>query len=142
MTSRRQITPNFHPGQRLRARELSQLTAGLTALQRAGRGFGVTPILELACILDEELDTALTSLEPRKGKARRLKWNTVLEEYVQTGAQIDVFNHSETVDFPIDTFGFARWIDGHWVFVGDCSVMQDRPEPPDLDPLPEPEEEV
>jgi len=50
----------------------------------------------------------------------------VVPAYVETGKTITVWNHSESTDHAIDTFGYARWVDGHWVFFGDCDAMGAR----------------
>ena len=78
-------------------------------------------------ILDEALDAATHSLTgASSGLATLCQWSVDDEEYVETEDQITVWNHSESTDYAADTFGAARFIDGHYWFFGDCAAMADR----------------
>lgn len=94
-----------------------------------------TRFRDRAVILDEELSAATNSKTgPKSGKATRLRWSPADRKYIEVfGEQIEVWNHSESNTHEKDTFGVARWIDGHWWFFGDCDAMAER--------LPDPEEE-
>lgn len=47
-------------------------------------------------------------------------------DYTETDEQVTVWNHSESTDYPINTFGIADTIDGHYWFLGDCEAMATR----------------
>jgi hypothetical protein len=80
-----------------------------------------------AVILDEALDVATHSLTgATSADATRCIWSPADEEYTETEQQLTVWNHSESDSYDADTFGFAHWIDGHWVFLGDCAAMASR----------------
>jgi hypothetical protein len=84
----------------------------------------------IAVIIDEALDAASDSKTgATSGLATRCNWNAEDEEYVEADSDVDqvtVWNHSESDSYDADTFGFAHWIDGHWVFLGDCAAMASR----------------
>ncbi len=60
------------------------------------------------------------------GLATVCEWSQDDEEFTETTSQITVYNHSESTAHDADTFGVARWIDGHWWFFGDCDAMASR----------------
>lgn len=84
----------------------------------------------VAVILDEALEVATHALTgATSALATRCDWSVADEEYTEAAATVDqitVWNHSESDAFEADTFGFAKWIDGHWVFFGDCGPMAAR----------------
>jgi hypothetical protein len=80
-------------------------------------------------ILDEALAVATNSKTgATSGLATLCDWSVADEEFVESDPvrQITVYNHSESTAHAIDTFGVARWIQGHWWFFGDCSAMAAR----------------
>lgn len=80
-----------------------------------------------AVVLDEALAAAGDSMRsPTSGLATVLEWSTTDEEYTESELQIEAWNHSESTDHAIDTFGVAEWIDGHYWFFGDCDAMANR----------------
>lgn len=80
-----------------------------------------------AVILDAALDVATHALTgATSALATRCVWSATDHEYTETTQQITVWNHSESQSFEIDTFGVAKWIDGHWIFFGDCAPMGAR----------------
>lgn len=130
---RRSLRP-MKKGNVLRARDLDNLRAMLAQMQNTGAGAGSPP--ELVVILDEDLDAAESSLTPTMVEATVCVWNPDAGEngeYEQTERTEDVFNHSEATEHEQDTFGVARWIDGHYWFFGDCEPMSERPTPPGAD---------
>ncbi len=54
------------------------------------------------------------------------EWNGDDDEYVETAKQITVWNHAEATAHATNTFGYARFKDGHWHFFGDCDPMAAR----------------
>jgi hypothetical protein len=50
----------------------------------------------------------------------------VLNKYEESPEQVTVWNHSETASHAINTFGWAKHLDGHYWFFGDCEAMNDR----------------
>lgn len=54
------------------------------------------------------------------------QWSVTDEQYIETDLQILVWNHSESTDHSIDTFGVGKHIDGHYWFFGDCDPMGNR----------------
>lgn len=94
----------------------------LTAEQRAAGRFS-----DHAVILDAALAAATHSLTgATSALATVCKWSTTDEEYTETDLQIKVWNHSETTAIAINTFGAARFINGHYWFFGDCAAMGAR----------------
>lgn len=82
---------------------------------------------ECVVILNADLAAASHSLTGATNcLATVCKWMTEDEEYVETDVEITVWNHSEHANHVVDTFGYARVIDGHWHFFGDCHAMGDR----------------
>lgn len=82
---------------------------------------------ERVVILDADLAAASHSLTgATSGLATVCKWSVADEEYVETALQLTVWNHSEHANHTVDTFGYARFIDGHWHFFGDCHPMGAR----------------
>lgn len=78
-------------------------------------------ILDAALAVATDSKTGATS-----GLATVCAWNSTTEEFSETTTQITVYNHSESTGHDEDTFGIARWINGHWWFFGDCSAMASR----------------
>lgn len=82
---------------------------------------------QFVVILDADLAAASHALTGATScLATVCEWNTTDEEYAETAKQITVWNHSENANHVADTFGYARWIDGHWHFFGDCHAMNAR----------------
>lgn len=80
-----------------------------------------------AVILDGALAAATHSLTGATNcLATVCQWSVEDEEYIETDEQVKVWNHDETVDHAIDTFGVAVPIDGHYWFQGSCDAMIDR----------------
>jgi hypothetical protein len=80
-----------------------------------------------AVILDAALGVATHALTGATScLATRCTWSNDDEEYTEGTEQMTVWNHSETDEYEIDTFGFAVKIDGHWWFMGDCGPMASR----------------
>jgi hypothetical protein len=83
--------------------------------------------LEFVVILDADLPAATHALT---GGATALatvcRWDVATQDYVETGEQVTVWNHSEATSHVEDTFGYARLIDGHYHFFGDCHPMNAR----------------
>lgn len=78
-------------------------------------------------ILDADLAAATHALTGASScLATVCEWDTSSNDYVETAKQITVWNHSENANHMTDTFGYARWIDGHWHFFGDCHAMAAR----------------
>lgn len=94
-----------------------------------------------ACVLNETLSPASDAFHPSYAVASRLRW-TVEQIDTDNGtvsvgryteepdtadqSTVHVWNHSESSEHAVDTFGVARFIDGHWWFFGDCEPMADR----------------
>lgn len=82
---------------------------------------------EYVVILDADLPAASHALT---GGAYCLatvcEWDTSVNDYVETVKQITVWNHAESTNHSENTFGYARWIDNHWHFFGDCNPMASR----------------
>lgn len=90
--------------------------------RKPGRAFGPHIV-----ILDESLDVATNAKTgPTKALATICDWNEDDEEYVETEEQIEVWNHSESDSYEIDTFGIAFPVGGHYLMLGDCGPMADR----------------
>jgi hypothetical protein len=106
-------------GKRLKSTEMDS-----TAQQLAASRFP-----DHAVILDSALVAATHALTGASScLATICKWSVADEEYVETSIQITVWNHSESKSYDDDTFGIARFIDGHYLFFGDCAGMTDREE--------------
>lgn len=82
---------------------------------------------QFVVILDEDLAAATHALTGASScLATVCEWSTADEEYTETAKQITVWNHAEATSHVADTFGYARWIDNHWHFFGDCAAMASR----------------
>jgi hypothetical protein len=84
---------------------------------------------DLCVILDDSLAVATDAKTgATSGDATVCEWDVDAEEYTESDPvrQITVYNHSESTAHDADTFGVARWIDGHWWFFGDCDAMASR----------------
>ena len=91
-----------------------------------------------AVVLNEALNAATHSFTPTSAEASRLRWAVETDDEDNKVGRytehedpdqrqlITVWNHSTTTDHAADTFGFARWIDGHWCFFGDCEALITR----------------
>jgi len=101
---------------------------GVPDIGRSGdnhRPLGAQP--DVAVILDAALGVATHALTGATHcLATRCIWSPADEEYAETTEQLTVWNHSEAQEYDADTFGLARWIDGHWYFMGDCAAMDSR----------------
>jgi hypothetical protein len=104
---------------------ISRTQGGGSNIGRGPRPMGTQP--PRAVILDAALDVATHALTgATSALATRLDWSVTDEEYTESSQQITVWNHSESQSFEADTFGMAFWVDGHWVFFGDCAPMESR----------------
>lgn len=86
-------------------------------------------VSDMCVILDDALAVATDSKTgATSGDATVCYWSVADEEYAESDPvqQITVYNHSESTSYSEDTFGVARWIDGHWWFFGDCTAMAAR----------------
>ncbi len=82
---------------------------------------------EKVVILDEDLPAASHSLTgATSGLATVCKWSVADGQYTETSMQLTVWNHAENANHVTDTFGYIRFIDGHWHFFGDCHPMGAR----------------
>lgn len=82
---------------------------------------------ELVVILDAPLPAASHALTGATScLATVCDWNSTTEQYVESVKQITVWNHAESTSHLTDTFGYARVIDGHYHFFGDCDPMGAR----------------
>lgn len=82
---------------------------------------------EHAVILDADLAAATHALTGASScLATVCEWDSGTNDYIETARQITVWNHAEATSHVTDTFGLARWIDGHWHFFGDCDPMASR----------------
>jgi hypothetical protein len=82
---------------------------------------------EKAVILDAALGVATSSQTGATSALAAIqRWSVTDGEYIETEQQITVWNHSESTAYAADTFGFARFIQGHWCFFGDCAAMAER----------------
>lgn len=80
-----------------------------------------------AVILDAALGVATHALTgATSALATRCIWSSADNDYTETDQQLTVWNHSETQAFELNAFGIAFWIDGHWIFFGDCAAMESR----------------
>lgn len=78
-------------------------------------------------ILDANLAAATHALTGASScLATCCSWDSATSDYTELSEQITVWNHSEATSHVTDTFGIARWIDGHWHFFGDCEPMAAR----------------
>jgi hypothetical protein len=81
---------------------------------------------EHAVILDDDLPAAMHALTGASScLATICRWSMTDEQYTE-GQQITVWNHSEATSHVANTFGYARFIDGHYHFFGDCHPMNAR----------------
>ena len=88
---------------------------------------------ERCVILNSALPAATNSKTgATSGMATICRWSMENEEYTETEQQIKVWNHSEATGHAVDTFGTARFINGHYWFFGDCDAMVAR-NPPEED---------
>ena len=82
---------------------------------------------EHAVILDADLPAATHALTGGSScLATVCAWDSGVNDYIETARQLTVWNHSENANHATNTFGFARLIDGHWQFFGDCHAMASR----------------
>lgn len=80
-----------------------------------------------AVILDAALAAATNAKTgATSALATVCKWSMTDEEYVETTLQLTVWNHSESKSYEINTIGIAKFLDGHWWFLGDCAGMASR----------------
>lgn len=103
--------------------------SGWRVLHQAVGGVGVVVQIgdrsQFAVVLDGSLAAASDS---KTGATSALA--TVCEwdgsTYLETYRQVTVWNHSESISHLVDTFGFAKLIQSHYVFFGDCDAMVSR----------------
>jgi hypothetical protein len=82
---------------------------------------------EHVVILDADLPAATHSLTgATSALATVCKWSVDDEQYTETSLQLTVWNHAENANHVTDTFGYTRFINGHWHFFGDCHPMGAR----------------
>lgn len=97
-------------------------TGEKTCLVRFGSGYR-----EKAVILDADLPAATNAKTGASScLATVCEWDSGVNDYIETARQETVWNHAEATSHAQDTFGFARFIDSHWHFFGDCSPMAAR----------------
>lgn len=124
--------PDFQRGERLSAQRLNEIVEAVSRLMMAkapahGHAYGVEPPLEIMVILNADLNAATDSLTGATScSATVCSWSTVTNTGAERTRTETVWNHSEKTSFETDTFGVARWIEGHWVFFGDCGPMAAR----------------
>lgn len=122
----------FEKGERLSAARLNEIAEAVSRLMMLkspahGHAYGIETPLELMVILDAELPAATHALTGASScSATVCGWSTVSGEGSERLRTETVWNHSEQTSFEADTFGVARWIEGHWVFFGDCAPMTAR----------------
>ena len=123
---------DFKKGERLSAARLNEIADAVSRLMAAkapayGHAYSVETPLEIMVILDADLPAATHSLTGAGScSATVCEWSTVTEQGSERTRSETVWNHSEKTSFEVDTFGVARWIEGHWVFFGDCGPMASR----------------
>ena len=94
----------------------------LSAQERAASRFS-----DHAVILDAALAVATNSKTgATSALATVCRWKESTGQYSETDLQITVWNHSESTAHAINTFGAARFINGHYWFFGDCEPMAAR----------------
>jgi hypothetical protein len=83
-----------------------------------------------AVILDADLDAATHALTGATScLATVCQWNNSTGKYKETSQQITVWNHDEATNHAADTFGLAKFQNGHYWFLGDCEPMAVREVP-------------
>lgn len=123
---------DFKKGERLSAARLNEIAAAVSRLMSTkaavhGHAYGVETPLEIMVILDADLAAATHSLTGAVSCAASVcSWSTVTSTGAETTRTETVWNHSEKTSFEAATFGVARWIEGHWIFFGDCGPMAVR----------------
>lgn len=128
-TSSGRSIPRFRRGQLLTESRLNAVRNAANYLLDID-GTVERPLPDIAAILNGTLNPAPDALNPTSVEATICVWDPELKNYEQTTRTETVYNHSEGTTHEEDTFGFARFTDGHWVFFGDCEPMADRPAPP------------
>lgn len=103
--------------------------SGWRVLHQAVDGVGVVvqagAKAEFAVILDSGLAAATNSKTgATSATATVCEWDG--SQYTETYRQVTVWNHSEYISHLVDTFGFAKLIQSHYVFFGDCDAMVAR----------------
>lgn len=82
---------------------------------------------DTACILDGALPAATNAKTgAASATATVCEWDSGTSDYTETSDTVTVWNHSEATSFAEDTFGIARYVNGHLVFFGDCQAMASR----------------
>jgi hypothetical protein len=98
---------------------------GETGVQDCVVRFSESPTLVV--ILDAALPAASHSLTGATScLATVCQWDATEGEYIETARQVTVWNHSEVTSHEEDTFGYAKPIDAHLHFLGDCEPMASR----------------
>ena len=122
----------FKKGERLSAARLNEIAEAVSRLMTAkapayGHAYSVETPLEIMVILNADLPAATHSLTGAGSCAATVcGWSTVTSTGSERTRTETVWNHSEKTSFETDTFGVARWIEGHWIFFGDCGPMTAR----------------
>lgn len=122
----------FDRGERLSAARLNEIVEAVSRLMAAkapayGHAYSVETPLEIMVILDADLAAATDSLTGATSCAATVcSWSTVTNTGAERTRTETVWNHSEKTSFEEDTFGVARWVEGHWIFFGDCGPMTSR----------------
>jgi len=122
----------FEKGERLSAARLNEIADAVSRLMMSkapahGHAYGVDRPAEIMVILNADLNAATHSLTGATScSATVCSWSTVTNTGAERTRTETVWNHSEKTNFETDTFGVARWIEGHWVFFGDCGPMTAR----------------
>ncbi len=101
---------------------LRRTQQGSSGTGKGPRPTGTQP--PIAVILDYALTLATHALTgPTWTFATRCDWSVEEEEYTEASDEVEkikVWNHSEYAAYQPNTFGIAHWVDGHWIFFGDC----------------------
>lgn len=80
-----------------------------------------------ACILDGTLAAATDAkTSPGSATATFLVADSGSAAFSEGSYTETVYNHSETLSYGTDTFGFAIKVNGYWRFSGDCAAMASR----------------
>jgi hypothetical protein len=104
-----------------------QLGRVSTEMDLTAQGKAASRFPDHMVILDAALPAATHALTDASScLATVCKWSVEDEEGSETELQIKVWNHSESKSYDDDTFGIARFINGHYIFFGDCEGMTDR----------------
>ena len=102
----------------------------LPELAQVSEGKKPSAFPDHAVILDAALPAATHALAGAAScLATVCQWNTTTGVYKETDLQVRVWNHSESTSHEIDTFGMAKYQNGHYWVLGDCEPMAVRAVP-------------